>query len=78
MKQQEYLNEYLENQISSTLWQSIVPNYDRNVKLQSEFKDRYAGRIEEQPDKIYFRKADWISKYSEAMVRSKVLMGNKK
>lgn len=37
-------------------------------------KETFKGVREEEVDKVYFRKADWISKYSEAMVKSTIIM----
>ena len=43
----------------------------------TEFRDTFKGKREEAVDKVYFRKADWISKYSEAIQRSKILIQKK-
>ena len=67
-EQQAYLDQYLENQISPTLWCSVNPQYRLdNTMSSTEFRDTYKGIREEPVDKIYFRKADFISKYAEAI-----------
>jgi len=49
-----------------------------NTMTNTEFRDTFKGSKEEETDKIYFRKADEVSKYAEAMFKTKGLLGGKK
>ena len=49
-----------------------------NTMDKTEFRDTFKGGKQEETDKIYFRKADEVSKYAEAMFKTKGLLGGKK
>ena len=81
MKQQAHLDEYLENRIGPSLWQSINPTYTVDVQAMTVTHNRatFGERPPAEPvDKVYFRQADWISKYAEALTKSKSVLTNKK
>ena len=40
----------------------------------STMKETFKGRTEEPVDKIYFRQKDELNQYSEAWVKSKIIM----
>ena len=74
-----FLDEYIENQISPTLQASFNAGYRmENTMTNTEFRDTFKGKKEEETDKIYFRKADEVAKYAEAMFKTKGLLGGKK
>ena len=70
-KHQSHLDEYLENSIGPYLWASVNPSY----LVEKQNYERQTVKVETQAvDKIYFRKADWISKFAEAMQKDKAIM----
>ena len=73
------MNEYIENQISPQLQASFNAGYRMdNTMDKTEFRDTFKGVKEEETDKIYFRKADEVSKFAEAQAKMKGVFGNKK
>ena len=71
----------MENRIGPSLWQSFNPTYSVDVQAMSvsHSKAVFGERTTCEPvDKVYFRKADWISKYAEALTKSKSVLTNKK
>ncbi len=44
---------------------------------ETQFKLTHTGAKEEPTDKVYFRKADEVSKFAEAMFKSKILVTKK-
>ena len=78
MEQQKYLDEFLENKLSPTMWMSVNPNYRMENKMDmTQFKATHTGQKDEPTDKVYFRKKDEIIDYAEAMFRSKILINKK-
>ena len=43
----------------------------------TEVNSNFKGVREEPVDKVYFRKADWISRYAEAMQKTKIMIPKK-
>ena len=78
MEQQEFLGQYIENQLSPSLWMSTNPAYRRDNKMDdTEFKSTFKGVREEEVDKVYFRKMDEVSRFAEAVCKAKILMTKK-
>lgn len=60
------------------LWMQVNPNYRLDNKMdETQFKLTHTGAKEEPTDKVYFRKADEVSKFAEAMFKSKILVTKK-
>ena len=60
------------------MWASVNPQYRLDNKMDStEFRSTFKGVREEPVDKVYFRKADWVSKYAEALQKAKILVTKK-
>ncbi len=75
---QTYLDTYLENQLSPMLWMQVNPNYRLDNKMdETQMKCTHTGAKDEPTDKVYFRKADEVSKFAEAMFKSKILVTKK-
>ena len=75
LRQQDFLDEFLENRLSPTLQQSFNPNYRLDNRMDTtEFRRQYSGRKEEPTDKVYFRKADELCRYAESMFKNRALM----
>jgi hypothetical protein len=56
----------------------VNPNYRLDNKMdETQFKLTHTGAKEEPTDKVYFRKADEVSKFAEAMFKSKILVTKK-
>ncbi len=78
MEQQEFLGQYIENQLSPSLWMGVNPSYRLENKMDStEFRSTFKGVREEEVDKVYFRKMDEVSHFAEAMFKTKILMTKK-
>jgi hypothetical protein len=78
MEQQEFLGQYIENQLSPSLWMGANPAYRRdNTMDDTEFKSTFKGVREEEVDKVYFRKMDEVSRFAEAVCKTKILMTKK-
>ena len=78
MQKQNELDEYIENQLSPTLYYGMNPAYRHENKMDStEFKSTFQGKKEEETDKVYFRKQDEVSRYAEANFRHAILAGKK-
>ena len=78
VKQQQYLDEYMENQLSPVLSMNFNPSYRlENTMTSTQNRDTHKGLKEEETDKVYFRKQDEVSAYAEAMFKSSVLMTKK-
>jgi len=75
---QTYLDTYLENQLSPMLWMQVNPNYRLDNKMnETQFRVTHTGAKEEPTDKVYFRRADEVSKFAEALFKSKILVSKK-
>ena len=54
------------------------PAYRRDNKMDdTEFKSTFKGVREEEVDKVYFRKMDEVSRFAEAVCKTKILMTKK-
>jgi len=57
---------------------SVNPQYRLENKMtDTEVNSNFKGVREEPVDKVYFRKADWISRYAEAMQKTKIMIPKK-
>ncbi len=75
---QGFLDTYIENQISPTLWMQINSNYRLENKMTStENRDTHTGAKHEVTDKVYFIKKDEMTNYAEAKFKSAILMTKK-
>eukprot|EP00831_Metopus_contortus_P057651 TRINITY_DN499_c0_g1_i2.p1 TRINITY_DN499_c0_g1~~TRINITY_DN499_c0_g1_i2.p1 ORF type:complete len:123 (-),score=19.00 TRINITY_DN499_c0_g1_i2:105-473(-) len=75
------LRENPESHLSPALWSQINGNYllPNFKKTESEFKASFCKGETSKPqsDKLYFRKADDLSKYGEAYFKDKIILSGR-
>jgi hypothetical protein len=75
---QAKLDERPENTLSPGMWLGVNPSYHYEEKPTiSEAKTQFSGVAEERCDKIYFRRKDEQTKYTECRFQNKILTSKK-
>ena len=78
IQMQGEINKEITSKLGPVMQININPSYQISQRMDvTNFRETYKGEKVEETDKVYFRKKDDLSNYTECWLKSKVLMTKK-